>query len=289
MPVNTFVRQIGTRLGRVALASVLGATGLAANVAHAVPAALSYEYFGLNFANNVQTSSTFGTLNYTGFPGCGGTCTATTTLGADPSETISVDQVTFEATGGGYSMAELGYYFEVPGAGQTTVTLHAGDSLQATANGFAQAYLAVGAAGTNYTSLNNFLSYSYQDTACAMYCALGVANYQSPAPLPASQSIAITRGQFYYVNELVLVGAATSGVQLTNTADPTFTVSPGDTIEFSPGVVGAVSPVPEPSTMAMMLVGLIGLGTALRFRGRAGPFEDHPAGGLHRLGFASAN
>ena len=50
-----------------------------------LPNALSYEYFGLNFANNILTSNTVGTLDYSGQSGCGGICSATTQLGASPS------------------------------------------------------------------------------------------------------------------------------------------------------------------------------------------------------------
>jgi hypothetical protein len=132
------VKSLFVEFCRTALSSA-AVLGLAAGVAHAVPAAISYEYFGLNYADNEATSNTVGVLDYTGGPGCGGTCTATTALGHDPSETIDVDQVVYDGGGGGYSLAELGYYFKIPGSGQTTIHIHAGDSLQATANGFAQA------------------------------------------------------------------------------------------------------------------------------------------------------
>ena len=256
------VRSLFTGLGRIALACA-AALGVATGVAYAVPAAISYEYFGLNFALSEATSHTVGVLDYTGGDGCGGTCTATTALGHDPSETIDVDQVVYDGTGGGYSMAELGYYFEVPGSGTTMVHIHAGDSLHATANGYAQAYLAVGPANIYYTSFNNFLSYTYQDTDCLEYCDEGVGG--APRPLPSNQALVVTRGQYYLVEEWIQVGAATSGVQLTDSADPTITTSPGDTILFSPGVLSAV---PEPAAWTLMIVGFTGLGAAARTRRR---------------------
>src|ERR1700677_775740 len=100
---------VNCRLGRLpfsgsrtmAMSALVLAFGLSAgNVYAALPAPVSYEYFGLNFADNIVTSDAVGTLTYTGGPGCGGICTATTSLGADPSETIDVDQVIYEGTGG---------------------------------------------------------------------------------------------------------------------------------------------------------------------------------------------
>ncbi len=252
-----------TRIGSAAMAAL--ALGLAASSAHALPAPVSYEYFGLNFAINLQTSSTFGTLDYTGSPGCGGICTATTTLGSDPTETVEVYQVPYMGTGGGYSEAALGYYLEVMGSGVTTIYLHAGDSLMAPPSGFAQAYIAVGPAAMAYSSDNNFMSYAYQDTDCAGYCADGVANAYTPLPLPADQPISIDEGVLYFVAEFVEIGAATSETQLTVMADPTFTAAPGVTILYSPGVT---SGVPEPAAWSMMLVGFGGLGAAQRMSRR---------------------
>jgi hypothetical protein len=92
-----------------------------------LPNAISFEYFGLNFANNIQTSNTVGTLNYTGQPGCNpaGTCSATTQLGASPSVSATVNEVVFQATSGGGVIARLGYYVEyLNAAGTYSVNLH---------------------------------------------------------------------------------------------------------------------------------------------------------------------
>src|SRR5215216_4516881 len=93
----------------VASALLVGAATGPAN-AVVLPDAVSYEYFGLNFAQNIVTSNAVGTLNYTGGPGCGGTCTATTQLGASPSVSATVNEVSFFSTGGGGVIVSLGYY-----------------------------------------------------------------------------------------------------------------------------------------------------------------------------------
>jgi hypothetical protein len=122
-----------------------------------LPNAVSYEYFGLNFAINIATSSSVGTLNYTGDPGCGGTCTATTSLGSDPSVSLNVNEVTFQNTSGGFAEAELGYYVEyVNTPGTYTVVLHSGDTLSVPFSpafpSAGQAYLGFGPAGSDTTS-----------------------------------------------------------------------------------------------------------------------------------------
>src|SRR5437899_11778228 len=68
----------------ISSALLMGASALPAS-ATPLPNAVSYEYFGLNYANNIVTSNTVGTLDYTGLTGCGGTCSATTQLGSSPS------------------------------------------------------------------------------------------------------------------------------------------------------------------------------------------------------------
>jgi hypothetical protein len=248
--------------GRVLALAVVFAS--AAGTAHAaLPSAVSYEYIGLNFAENIQTSSTIGTLNYDGDPGCGGVCTLTTALGADPSETIHVDEVVFEGTSGGSVDAQLGYYFEVPGSGVTTVNLHSGESLTSAGNSESQAYIAVGPAGVDYSSLSNFQSYLFQDTDCDKTCSIGVANYTAPKPLPADEPLTITKGELYFLEEWVHVSPQPSGVQVTDFADPTITTMHGTSILFSPGVL---SGIPEPSSWLMMLIGVGGLGAAMRAR-----------------------
>jgi hypothetical protein len=229
-----------------------------------VPAAISYEYFGLNFQGNERTSNTFGTLNYTGGAGCGGVCTATTVVGRDPSETINVDEVAYEASGGGYVQAELEYYF-VPSA-SGTIYLHAGDTLTSERGSSSQAYLAIGLAGPSDTAFNNFTSYDtsayiYYDTDCDGGCSAGTAGAGHPAPLATDQALQVVGGQLYTVYETVYVSPATTGVQLFAQADPTFTAGPGITLSFSPGVLSAV---PEPSAWALMLVGFGATGRALR-------------------------
>ena len=126
-----------------------------AHVAHAVsippttplPNAMSYEYFGFNYAENIATSTTVGTLTYTGKPGCGGICTATTTLGGDPTVSLNVSEVTYEGGSGGYAVADLSYYVEYNNApGNYAVNLHALDALAVDSASQAQAYLGFGPA-----------------------------------------------------------------------------------------------------------------------------------------------
>ena len=95
------------------VAIVAGLTAQPA-VAVVLPNAVSYEYVGLNYASNVVTSSTVGTLEYTGLPGCGGLCSATTQLGAIPSVSATVNEVYFDIyhTAGGGVQSTLGYYIE---------------------------------------------------------------------------------------------------------------------------------------------------------------------------------
>jgi hypothetical protein len=92
----------------ISSALLLGASALPAS-ATPLPNAVSYEYFGLNYANNIVTSNTVGTLDYTGLTGCGGTCSATTQLGSSPSVSATVDEVYFDIyrTSGGVVAASL--------------------------------------------------------------------------------------------------------------------------------------------------------------------------------------
>jgi hypothetical protein len=255
-------------MASLALAFGLGAGGAYAIPADTLPGGMSYESVGLNGADNSRSSTTVGELDYTGHPGCGGVCTATTTLGADPGESISMDEVLYKGGGGGYTTAEIGYYFKVLGTGTTTIHLHAADSLVSLGGSSAQTYLLIGLAGNNPTNFYNFTNagYIYQDTDCANRCSSGVANYTAPSPLAADKVLVIARGMTYFVDEALYLYANNSGIQTTVSADPTFSTAPGDTIEFSPGVTSAV---PEPAAWTMMLFGVAVLGAATRARRKA--------------------
>jgi hypothetical protein len=230
-----------------------------------LPNAVSYEYFGLNFAINIATSSSVGTLNYTGSPGCGGTCTATTSLGSDPSVSLNVNEITFQNTSGGFAEAELGYYVEyVNTPGTYTVVLHSGDTLSVPFSpafpSAGQAYLGFGPAGSDTTSINNFNQIIFQDTDCVDGCRTGVGNFLSPMPLPTNQSVQMVANTPYFVQTWVTISPAPSGLQLSGMVDPTFTTNTGGTFIFSPGITGVGPSVPEPATWVTMLLGFAGLG-----------------------------
>jgi hypothetical protein len=272
-----------------ALLAVAATVTLGAGTAHAVsvtptvilPGAISYQYFGFNFAENIETSSSVGVLDYGGQPGCGGTCVATTALGANPFVSLNVDEIAYEATGGGYAQAELSYSVEYvdPGAAADTmvnVVLHANDSFSANIAAYpgyaeGQTYIAIGAEGGEPGFISNFGSYIYQDTDCVNYCQEGVANYLSPAPIPANVPLSILANTPYLVLLSAEISPGTTGVQLQDAVDPTFSTSAtGGYFAFSPGVTSGA--IPEPATWAMMLVGLGGLGAAVRARRRAMAF-----------------
>src|ERR1700710_277169 len=94
-------------------AVLLSASALPAS-AVILPDAISYAYIGINYADNIVTSNSVGTLNYNGQPGCGGTCNVTTQLGASPSVSATVNEVYFDIfqTSGGGLIGRLGYYVE---------------------------------------------------------------------------------------------------------------------------------------------------------------------------------
>lgn len=244
----------------VAVAAVV----FALNSAHAaavtiLPNAVSFEYFGLNFANNIQTSNTLGTLNYSGQPGCGGTCSATTALGASPSVSATVNEVVFQATGGGGVQVDLAYYVEyLNAAGTYTVNLHAIDSLSAPDGAPVSAHLAFGPAGPSTTSFNNFSSVAFQETDCVNGCPPpGSAN---PAPFVADHQIQMVANTPYLVQLDLAFRPTTSGVQISGLIDPMFTTDIlGGRFIYSPGVFDASPAVPEPSTWMMMILGFAGI------------------------------
>ena len=111
MSAVTLGRLLGS-FGLLCFSAILGAAEASPIVT--LPNAVSYWYFGLNFANNIQTSTTVGTLDYNGQPGCGGTCTATTQLGTSPSDSATVNEVVYRNTSGGGVIAQLGVLCRVP-------------------------------------------------------------------------------------------------------------------------------------------------------------------------------
>jgi hypothetical protein len=219
--------------------------------------AVSYEYFGLNFAENIATSTTVGTLNYTGGPGCGGTCTATTQLGSDPSASLNVNTVVFDNTCCGGAIAELGYYAEYDNApGIYTVTVSAPESLSITDQSNAFAYLAVGLADGASGTLNPFNSYALQEVDCVNACQYLPVGGITPAPF-TPKSIQMTANTLYFVLLDLEINPSASGLQQMAFIDPTFsTTAPGGSFDFSAGVTDA-SAMPEPGALVLMLTGLL--------------------------------
>lgn len=237
-----------------------------------LPDAMSYEYFGLNSAGNVTTSSVIGTFNYGGKPGCAGKCTATTALGPDPSVSLSVAELPYNGESGGFSQAQLFYYVEYDNsvAGNYLVDLTAHDLLPSIAPGgeaSAQAYLAFGRAAQPFDPFHpRFLSTLVSETDCASRCQQGVGNYLSPSPFPAVVSLEMTANVPYLVELDVWIYADSIGTQYDAWIDPTFsTKATGGSFAFSPGVTSAV---PEPAGAGVLLAGVLGLAAVATERRR---------------------
>lgn len=240
---------------------LIGAAVMPAEAAPVLPDAISFEYFGLNFAGNIRTSSTIGTLDYAGQPGCGGVCSAMTQLGSSPSASATVNEVSFQSTGGGEVQAKLGYYVEYtnPVAGTYAVNLHSTDSLSAPDQSAVSASLLFGQAGASTTSFNNFATLTFQETQCVNSCPSAAPN-PTGAFLPDNlvQMVANTP---YFVQMTVLLDPRSSGIPISGSIDPMFTTeSLGGQFIFSPGVFDVSSGVPEPSTWAMIILGFSGVG-----------------------------
>jgi len=250
----------------ISSALLLGASALPAS-ATPLPNAVSYEYFGLNYANNIVTSNTVGTLDYTGLTGCGGTCSATTQLGSSPSVSATVNEVYFDVykTSGGVVAASLGYYVEyLNSPGTYNVNLLAIDSLFAPDGTSMSASLRFGRAGAATSSFNNFASLTLQEADCLNGCpSPGFAI--ATAPFTANHQLQMVANTLYFIQMDLLIAPRPTGVQVSAMIDPMFSSDFGGEFAFSPGVFAATSAVPEPSTWAMMILGFAGVGfTAYR-------------------------
>ena len=235
-----------------------------------LPNAISFEYFGLNFASNVVTSNTVGTLDYGGKPGCGGVCTATTALGASPFISATVNEVSFQATGGGIVEVDLGYYIEYLNApGTYAVNLHAIDSLSGPDGAGMVAALTFGQAGGRPGFFNDFATRDLREVDCANFCTPEAPGPKT-GPFTPNNTVQMIANTPYFLQLSLFYRPESSHVQISGLIDPTFTdANFGGTFAYSPGVFdGAAGGVPEPATWAMMLTGFGGLGAVMRSRRR---------------------
>lgn len=260
-------------MGRFALSSYLAGLifgFIAEPVAAAnLPDAVSYQYFGLNYAGNIKTSNLVGTLTYTGLPGCYTVCSATSLLGASPSVSATESETFFDIyqTGGGGVQSSLGYYMEfLATAGVYDITLHALDSLSAPDGSAISASLRLGLAGSSTNSLNNFTSVLFQEADCVNGCpSPGFAN--PTGSFTPNNQVQILANTLYFVQMDLLIGAQSTNKQVTGLIDSTLSTAAAGQFVFSPGVLGqTVTAVPEPSTWAMMFLGFILIGTLVRRR-----------------------
>jgi hypothetical protein len=253
----------------------IAAVAILSNAAAAgpvLPDAVSYEYFGLNFADNVQTSNAVGTLNYSGQPGCGGTCIATTALGAVPSVSANVNEVVYQATSGGVVQASLGYYVEYVNApGTYNIDLHSANTLSVNDGVTAMsAAMTFGTAGTATTSLGNFSAITLQEADCVNGCpAPGFV--PSTGPFAPDQSVQMVANTPYFVQLDLLIRAQPSGMQESGMIDPTFSSTSGGQFIFSPGVPpegGGTMQAPEIDASAGASALSLLVGGLLVLRGR---------------------
>lgn len=277
LPVETqmtavdILRRLNLRSARRYASGVFSAAAMVAmtSPSEALPAVQSqgfqsYEYFGLNYADNIDQSFTAGTgthtLNYDGLPGCNpsGTCSATTNTGASQSASATVNEVAYHDAEGGYVEAELAYFVEINAPGSYSVVLRANDAFSGdyTLSDVqrAQAYLAVGL-GSVTAGVASFSSYVVNETDCVTSCPVGVGNYLNPSALPAVQSIVLQGDQAYLVDEWVVIDPWPTGAQLSASVDSSF----------------AGASVPEPPLWGMTLVGFGAIGLARLGRRQLAP------------------
>ena len=228
--------------------------------ASVLPGAISSESIGLNFAMNGRESSTVGTLDYTGQPGCGGICTLTTTLGSDPSASININEIAYANTAGGKAEAALGYYVAYLGTdGEHSVTVHTADLIDNAGDVPFEDELTIGQADKYYSFFNNFLTKDLDEADCNDNCVV-----HPPITDTVFQMKANT---LYFVLLDVFMKPGVTGTQNTLTLDPTFSDNgAGGKFVFTPGVTDAVAAVPEPASWAMMIAGFGVIGARMRRR-----------------------
>lgn len=268
LPQRIVVRLLGALAAFFLAAQLDPAHAVTVGAGSVMPNAISFEYFGLNFANNIRTSDAIGTLDYSGQPGCGGKCSATTQLGSSPSVSATVNEVVFQNTSGGRVQARLGYYVAYLNApGTYSVNLHATDSLSAPDGSFVSAALAFGRAGPSTGNFNNFLSRTFEEADCLNGCPS--PGFAIPtAPFVADNLVQMEANTLYYIQLELLLAPGPSNVELNALIDPTFSTSAsGGQFIFSPGVFAAAT-TPIPAALPLFASGLGALGAIGRRRKR---------------------
>jgi hypothetical protein len=185
-----------------------------------------------------------------------GTGTISATLGHDPSISLIATPANGAVGDAGGSLLKLVYYVEdvslTQAAGTTTsVTVKDSALLSTSGDGAADDMMEVygGSLGVVYNACA-----SEGSSSNVAVCASGTSAF-------GNKTINFTYNQVYTV--VLQIVADASGPVMAS-IDPTFVQSGGDgQFEFSPGVTAGV---PEPATWAMLLVGLFGLGAAMRTR-----------------------
>jgi hypothetical protein len=261
--LHRYVARLFIALAALFIAGQLNsAYAVTVGVGSIMPSAVSYEYFGLNFADNIETSNTVGTLNYAGKPGCGGNCSATTQLGSSPSVSARVNEVEFAHTSGGVVAAKLGYYVAYLNApGTYGVNLHATDALSAPDGSSVSAGLVFGLAGTSTGSFNNFNSRTFQEADCLNGCP--APGFAIPtAPFVTDNLVQMEANALYFIQLDVLLTPGPSNIEISALIDPTFSTSAsGGQFIFSPGVL-SVAATPVPAALPLFASGLGALGVA---------------------------
>jgi hypothetical protein len=259
-PERTVIRLVGALAAFLVAAALSPAHAVTVGPTSVLPGAISFEYFGVNFVDNLQTSDTVGTLNYGGHPGCGGNCFATTALGGSPHVSATMNEVVFEHTSGGIVEAKLGYYVAYLNApGTYNVNLHATDALSSPDGAAMSASLSFGPSDAVPGNFNDFASKTFEEAECLVRCP--APGFAFPAgPIVTDHLVSMEANTLYFIRLDVLLNPGPSNVEVSASLDPTFSTSAsGGQFIFSPGVTSAVTPLPAALPLFISSLGGLGL------------------------------
>jgi hypothetical protein len=258
LPKRYVLRLLGTLVAFFFAVELHSAHAVTVDQSSVLPNADSFEYFGLNYLGNVQTSSTVGTLDYTGYPGCGGTCSATTQLGSSPSVFATVNEVVFNGGSGGIVEARLGYYVAYLNAtpGTYNVNLHATDSLSGpSASG--SAYVAVGPAASG----GGFSFKTFQMADCVNGCPPPGFNPAVTVPFASDSVVQMDANTLYYIQLDLMFRPGPANTPNTGSIDSMFTADGlGGEFIYSPGVFSASASTPLPAALPLFATGVGAMG-----------------------------